>query len=54
MVCACGGNIKIVGSSSQPFYAECDKCHQSYTWKEYRELQADKLIEMVRKEEAPE
>ncbi len=49
MICQCEGNIKIVGSSDQPFYAECDKCHQVYTWKEYRKLQAERLIEAAKK-----
>jgi len=26
-------------------FAQCDKCLMLYSWKEYRALQADKLIE---------
>jgi len=44
MRCKCGGNI-IKYPNRDPHYGECLRCKKTYTWKEYRSLQADKLIE---------
>lgn len=53
MKCKCDGDI-IKFNSYKPKrgdpFAQCDKCLRFYSWKEYRALQADKLIEMVGKE----
>ncbi len=56
MKCTCGGELKriVIPLSGVFDYAYCDKCKKTLTWKEYRSLQADKLIEMIRKEETPE
>ncbi len=54
MKCECGGVIRKGNPDYYPEYAyQCDRCRNSYTWKEYRALQADKIIELVRKEESP-
>ena len=48
MRCKCSGNI-IKFNSYKPKrgdpFAQCDKCLMLYTWKEYRALQADKIVE---------
>jgi len=53
MQCKCGGNIikfnNYKPKRGNPF-AQCDKCLILYTWKEYRILQTDKVIEVVEKE----
>ena len=50
MQCKCGGNIikfnNYKPQRGDPF-AQCDKCLMLYSWKEYRALQADKLIEII-------
>jgi len=47
MRCTCKGQI-IILPSTDPQYAECLKCKKTYTYKEYRELQADWMIKRVR------
>jgi hypothetical protein len=48
MRCKCTGNIikfnNYKPKRGDPF-AQCDKCLMLYTWKEYRALQADKIVE---------
>ena len=55
MLCDCrGGLIKFNRyrpNRGDPF-AQCDKCFKIYTWKEYRALQADKIIKLVKEQES--
>ena len=57
MTCPCTGELikfnRYRPNRENP-YAQCNKCHKEYTWFEYRSLQADKIAELVRKEETPE
>lgn len=56
MICTCGGKIERLYSPKQPvfrcfddtYYAKCNKCLELYTWKEYQELQVDRLIQAAR------
>lgn len=54
MLCDCGGTIikfNRYHPNKRASFAQCDKCFKYYTCKQYRSLQASKLIEMVKKEE---
>ncbi len=50
----CGGEIIKVKAIEYDghHYAYCEKCKDKLTFHEYRSLQADKLIEMVREQES--
>ena len=54
MTCPCGGELKriVIPLSGLFDYAYCDKCKKTFTWKEYRALQADKIIELVKEQES--
>lgn len=52
MLCPCGGHIEVIFTENLS-YAKCEQCERPYTWKEYRALQAEKIVEMVIKEETP-